>query len=89
MSKEEVNQEKAEGIVKKFLATKFVSKVVLTAKTVRTLVLIVVPFGIAYYLVSTQGDSLVLGIAIAIALAGTINLVKTAYRAESKPTKRK
>jgi hypothetical protein len=88
MSKEQLN-EKAEGIVKNFLATKFVSNVVLTAKTVRTLVLIVVPTGIAYYLVTTQEDRLVLGLAVAIAIFGAINLVKTAYRAEIKSSKRR
>lgn len=88
MSKEQQTQE-AEGIVKNFLSSKFVSNVVLVAKTVRTLVLIAVPFGVAYYIVSTQEDRLVLGLGVAIAIFGSINLVKTAYRAEAKSTKRK
>jgi hypothetical protein len=88
MSKENIN-EKAEGIVDRFLASDLVAKVVLLAKTVRTLVLIVVPFGIAYYLVNTQEDRLVLGLGVAIALFGAINLVKTVYRAEAKSTKRR
>lgn len=88
MSKEQIN-EKAEGIVDRFLASGLVAKVVLVAKTVRTLVLIVVPFGVAYYLLETQEDRLVLGLGVAIALFGAINLVKTAYRAEAKSTKRR
>lgn len=88
MSKEQLN-ERAEGIVKNFLATKFVANVILTAKTVRTLVLIVVPSGVAYYLLETQEDRLVLGLGVAIALFGAINLVKTALRAETKSTKRR
>lgn len=88
MSKEQLT-EKAEGIVDRFLASDFVAKVVILSKTVRTLVLIVVPFALAYYLVDTQGDRLVVALGYAIAIVGVVNLVKTAYRAETKPTKRK
>lgn len=88
MSKEQLT-EKAEGIVDRFLASDFVAKVVILSKTVRTLVLIVVPFALAYYLVDTQSDRLVVALGYAIAIVGVVNLVKTAYRAETKPTKRK
>ena len=89
MSKEQVIEEKAEGIVDRFLASEFVAKVVILAKTARTLVIIVVPLALAYYLVDTQGDRLVVALGYAIAIVGVVNLVKTAYRAETKPTKRK
>jgi len=88
MSKEQIN-EKAEGIVDRFLASDLVAKVVILTKTARTLVLIVVPLALAYYLVDTQGDRLVVALGYAIAIVGVVNLVKTAYRAETKPTKRK
>ena len=88
MSKEQIN-EKADGIVDRFLASDLVAKVVILTKTARTLVLIVVPLALAYYLVDTQGDRLVVALGYAIAIVGVVNLVKTAYRAETKPTKRK
>lgn len=88
MSKENIN-EKAEGIVDRFLASDLVAKVVILTKTARTLVLIALPLVLAYYLVDTQSDRLVVALGYAIGIVGVVNLVKTAYRAETKPTKRK
>lgn len=88
MSKE-LTIDKAEGIVDRFLASDFVAKVVILTKTARTLVLIVVPLALAYYLIDTQGDRLVVALGYAIAIVGIVNLVKTAYKAETKPSKRK
>jgi hypothetical protein len=82
MSKEQLN-EKAEGIVDNFLASKFVTNVKLVALTIRTLVLIVVPLVVAGYLYQTQTDKVVLGLAIAIAIFGGLNLVKLAFGYEN------
>lgn len=90
MSKEEQTQE-AEGIVKNFLASEFVANVKLVAKTAKRVILIVVPLGIATYLLHSQSDRIVLGLGVAIALVGLLNIFTTAYTAEklAKTSRRK
>jgi len=88
MSEEQLN-EQAEGIVSNFLASSFVTNVKLIALTVRTLALVVVPVVIAGYLYQTQTDKVVLGLAVAIALFGIVNLVKLAFGFERSKTSKK
>lgn len=78
MSKEQLNKE-AEGIVDRFLESEFVAKVKLIAYTVRDLLIIFVPLGVTTYLFHTQEDRIVLGIGVAIGLAGVLNIIKLAY----------
>ena len=91
MSKEQQLNEKAEGIVSNFLASGFVANVKLVARTAKRVILIVVPLGIATYLLHTQADKLVLGLGVALALVGVLNIVTTAYTAEklAKTSRRK
>jgi len=92
MSKEQqVTEEKAEGIVDRFLASDFVTNVKLVARTAKRVILIVVPLGIATYLLHTQTDKLVLALGVALGLVGVLNILTTAYTAEkpSKPSKRR
>lgn len=89
MSKEQNNQEKAEGIVKGFLASDFVATVTVVSLTIRDLVLIFVPFAIATYLLHTQEDKLVLALGVAIGLVGFANTVKLAYSYERRSKKRR
>ena len=90
MSKENINQE-AEGIVARFLASDFVTNVKLVARTAKRVILIVVPLGIAAYLLHTQDDKLVLPQGVALGLVGVQNIKTTAYTAEKllKPSKRR
>lgn len=91
MSKEQQLNEKAEGIVDRFLASGFVANVKLVALTAKRVILIVVPLGIATYLLHTQTDKLVLALGVALGLVGVLNILTTAYTAEkpSKPSKRR
>lgn len=88
MSKENINQE-AEGIVDRFLASDFVANVKLVALTAKRVILIVVPLGIATYLLHTQTDKLVLALGVAIGLVGVLNIFTTAFTAEKLSTKPK
>jgi len=90
MSKEQ-QTEKAEGIVKNFLASEFVANVKLVAKTTKRVILIVVPLGIATYLLHSQSDQIVLALGVAIGLVGVLNILTTAYTAEklAKTSRRK
>jgi hypothetical protein len=88
MSKENINQE-AEGIVDRFLASDFVASVKLVALTAKRVILIVVPLGIATYLLHTQADKLVLALGVAIGLVGVLNILTTAFTAEKLSTKPK
>jgi len=88
MSKENINQE-AEGIVDRFLASDFVANVKLVALTAKRVILIVVPLGIATYLLHTQTDKLVLALGVAIGLVGVLNILTTAFTAEKLSTKPK
>lgn len=88
MSKEQLN-EKAEGIVDRFLASEFVAKVKVIALTVKDLVLIFVPFGIATYILHTQADKVVVALGVAIALIGFANTVKLAYAYENRSRKKR
>jgi hypothetical protein len=90
MSKEQIN-DKAEGIVKNFLASEFVANVKLVAKTAKRVILIVVPLGIATYLLHSQSDRIVLALGIAIGLVGVLNILTTSYHAEklAKTSRRK
>lgn len=88
MSKEQLNQE-AEGIVDRFLASDFVANVKLVALTAKRVILIVVPLGIATYLLHTQTDKLVLALGVAIGLVGVLNILTTAFTAEKLSTKPK
>lgn len=83
MSKAQQTKE-AEGIVDRFLASDFIAKVTIIGLTVRDLILIFVPFGVATYILHTQADRIVLGIGVAIGLYGFINTVKLAYGYESR-----
>lgn len=89
MSKEQQLEEKAEGIVDRFLASDFVTNVKLVALTAKRVILIVVPLGIATYLLHTQEDKLVLALGVAIGLIGVLNILTTAYTAEKLSTKPK
>ena len=91
MSKEQLIEEKAEGIVDRFLASGFVANVKLVALTAKRVILIVVPLGISTYLLHTQADKLVLALGVALGLVGVLNILTTAYTAEklSKPSKRR
>lgn len=82
MSKEQNNQEKAEGIVDRFLASDLVANVKLGAYTVKDLLLIFVPFAVAIYILHTQSDRIVLAVGVAIALVGLGNTVKLAFSYE-------
>ena len=91
MSKENIN-EKAEGIVDRFLASELVAKTKLIGLTIRDLIIIFIPFGVATYLLHTQEDRIVLGLGVAIGLAGVLNTIKLAYGYEKlvkSSTKRK
>ena len=88
MSKENINEE-AEGIVSRFLASDFVTNVKLVARTAKRVILIVVPLGIATYLLHTQEDKLVLALGVAIGLVGVLNILTTAFTAEKLSTKPK
>lgn len=88
MSKEQLN-EKAEGIVSNFLASEFVAKVKVLALTVKDLVLIFVPFGIATYILHTQADKVVIVLGVAIGVIGFVNTVKLAYSYENRSRKRR
>ncbi len=91
MSKTITNQEKAEGIVDRFVASDFVGNVKLVALTARDLIVIFVPFAIATYILHTQADRLVLGLGVALALVGIVNTAKLAYGYEknSRPAKKR
>jgi len=92
MSKEQqVTEDKAEGIVDRFLASGFVANVKLVALTAKRVILIVVPLGISTYLLHTQADKLVLALGVALGLVGVLNILTTAYTAEklAKPSKRR
>lgn len=89
MSKEQQLEEKAEGIVDRFLASDFVTNVKLVARTAKRVILIVVPLGIATYLLHTQTDKLVLALGVAIGLVGVLNILTTTYTAEKLSTKPK
>lgn len=82
MSKEQNNQEKAEGIVDRFLASDLVANLKLGALTVKDLLLIFVPFAVAIYILHTQSDKIVLAVGVAIALVGFGNTVKLAFSYE-------
>lgn len=88
MSKENLN-EKAEGIVKNFLASDFVNNVKIVARTAKRVTLIVVPLAIATYLLHTQSDQIVRALGVAIGLVGVLNILTTAYSAEKRSTKRR
>jgi len=89
MSKEQQLEDKAEGIVDRFLASDFVANVKLVARTAKRVILIVVPLGIATYLLHTQTDKLVLALGVAIGLVGVLNILTTAFTAEKLSTKPK
>lgn len=89
MSKEQQLEEKAGGIVDRFLASDFVTNVKLVARTAKRITLIVVPLAIATYLLHSQSDRIVLGLGVAIALVGLLNIFTTAYTAEKLSTKTK
>ena len=89
MSKEQQLEEKAEGIVDRFLASDFVANVKLVARTAKRVILIVVPLGISTYLLHTQTDKLVLALGVALGLVGILNILTTAYTAEKLATKPK
>lgn len=89
MSKEQQLEEKAEGIVDRFLASDFVTNVKLLARTAKRVILIVVPLGIATYLLHTQADKLVLALGVALGLVGVLNILTTTYTAEKFATKPK
>lgn len=83
------NQEKAEGIVDRFLASDFVTTVKIVSLTAKDLILIFVPFAVATYLLHTQSDKIVLGLGIAIGIVGLVNTAKLAYLYERKTFKRR
>jgi hypothetical protein len=89
MSKEQLIEEKAEGIVNRFLASDFVANVKLVSRTAKRVILIVVPLGISTYLLHTQADKLVLALGVALGLVGVLNILTTAYTAEKLATKPK
>lgn len=89
MSKEQQLNEQAEGIVNRFLASGFVANVKLVALTAKRVILIVVPLGIATYLLHTQADRLVLALGVALGIVGILNILTTAYTAEKLATKPK
>lgn len=89
MSKEQLIEEKAEGIVNRFLASDFVTNVKLVSRTAKRVILIVVPLGISTYLLHTQADKLVLALGVALGLVGVLNILTTAYTAEKLATKPK
>jgi len=89
MSKEQQTNEKAEGIVKNFLSGKIYHKISVIFLTVRDLITIFVPFGVATYILHTQVDRLVLGLGVAIGLFGFVTTVKLAYGYENRTKKRR
>ena len=89
MSKEQLTEEKAEGIVDRFLASDLVANVKVVALTARDLIVIFVPFAIATYLLHTQADRLVLALGVALGLVGFANTVKLAYSYERRSKRRK
>lgn len=73
---------KTKSILKAVTSFDYVGNAKLAYRTIRDLVLVFVPFALAWYVLATQSDRIVRGIGVALALWSIFEIVKLAYRLE-------
>lgn len=73
---------KTKSIIKAVTSFDYVGNAKLAYRTVRDLVMVFVPFVLAWYVLATQSDRIVRGIGVALALWSVFEVAKLAFRLE-------
>lgn len=76
-----LNEKKAEGIVDRFLASNFVANIRLGGRTARRTLEILIPVALAFYIINTQDDRLIVALGVGFGLLGLLNVVLTSLKA--------